>query len=75
MTEKYLMAVACEVRRVLAEKPNEIQPEEFQLKFEFKRPPSAKQKAEKAKQERILNREKWKAVTGYSVRKPPKSKT
>ena len=38
LTDMYLMQVACEVRRVLSQKPNDIKLEHFRLKFETGKP-------------------------------------
>lgn len=39
----YLMQIACEVRRVLSSKPNQIHLDDFQLKFKSSVPPSKPQ--------------------------------
>ena len=58
LTDRYLMVVAREVRRVLAKNPNTIQDEDFKLKFIRQEPETAETAAAKAKA-------RWFALTKF----------
>lgn len=71
-TDHYLMAIACEVRRVLQERPAQIKPEHFKIKFEW-RDPDAPRKLSQAEIDSA--KLKWFSMFGMPVEevayKPP----
>ena len=67
----YLMALTCEVRRILSKEPNRIKIKDFQLQFK-------EEKTEKPRAERTLEERQaeamsfWKAALGGLPPRPPK---